>query len=248
MNGFLKYSCILTIATLTACGGGEQNGGDQYINDNQFEYQFPPINQQPPAANSPVALSVLERTVLVSGGSGFIVRPNYILTNWHVVRGHLSGNTQIAPLPITLRSGEQYNGQVKAFDSSADIALVKISSANPLSGLALGQSGPLRQGDALFSIGNRLQAGWVYVPGNYIQHAEAQIPCEPGGRIRQVVRFSGDVADGNSGGALFNSNGQVVGLVSCRQDSSNFEIFGLAIPSETLLNWLNGLPWAQFEA
>jgi S1-C subfamily serine protease len=103
----------------------------------------------------------------------------------------------------------------------------------------------MRQGAAVFAVGNRLQAGWVYVGGNYTQHTTTGIPCGAPTGSREVVAFGADIANGNSGGPLFNAQGQVVGMVSCMSTNAPFELRGIAMPSETLLAWLNALDWAR---
>lgn len=243
----IRVWTLCFVAFLGACGGGEQDSGALDVERFQpFLYQPPPPNQAPPSPNSPVATRVLAQTVLVEGGSGYFVRRNFVLTNWHVVRGYLNGNVQTAPVAVTLRTGSRYAASIVAFDRSLDTALLRVSASDSPDGLVFGQSQALRQGSAVFTIGNRLQAGWVYLGGNFQEHARRPIPCDgsPVGS-REVVVFGSDVADGNSGGALFNNIGQVVGMVSCRSASGTGLVSGWAIPSEALTQWLNGLDWSR---
>jgi S1-C subfamily serine protease len=246
-----KWISVLSAALLVvACGGGRGDGSEISIDVSQiplFLYQNPPVNQAPPAPNSQVATGVLGQTVLVIGGSGYFVRKNFILTNWHVVRGYLNGSSQTASVPVTLRNGTQQSATIVAFEQSSDIALLRIATTDSPDGLPFGKSHLLSRGNAVFTIGNRLQAGWVYLGGSFQEHSVTPIPCDGTAQSsREVVVFSGDVADGNSGGALFNAEGQVVGMVSCRSVSGTTgEVRGLAVPSETLTQWLNGIDWSR---
>ncbi|MBC5764648.1 S1C family serine protease [Ramlibacter albus] len=246
-------ACIVVLALAGGCGGGSEEGSltinipapQQSTPQSPFQYQFPPANQVPPAPNSPVATAVVAQAVLIGGASGFFVRPNLILTNWHVASPYLNGNTQAYPMPVVLTDGRSFNGTVVAWDASVDAALVRVAAASSPQGLPMGRSHELRPGNAVFAIGNRLQQGFVYVGGNYVEHAPVGIPCGAPANTRDAVVVAADVANGNSGGPLFNAQGQVVGMVSCMATGGFAGVRGIAIPSETLVDWLNGLDWAR---
>ena len=134
-------------------------------------------------------------------GSGFIVSPDgYIVTNNHVVKDADS-------IMIELFSGKKLEASVIGVDPSTDIALLKVSSATQLPYVPLGDSEKMKVGDWVLAMGNPLGQGFSISAG--IVSAEGRAL---GGQFDDYIQTDAAINKGNSGGPLFNMDGEVVGV------------------------------------
>jgi len=155
-------------------------------------------------------------------GSGVIVRPDgYILTNNHVVQGAQT-------IKVTLLSGKVLPGKVVGTDPIADLAVIKVSSPEPLPAAQLGSSRDLQVGQLAIAIGNPFGLGSTVTTG-VISALNRNIQL-PNLIVENLIQTSALINPGNSGGALVDSAGQVVGINTAI--IPNAQGIGFAIPSD----------------
>ncbi len=165
------------------------------------------VSQVPggPFANDPVMRRLLRpRTHEESGlGSGVIMsREGYILTNYHVIEG---ANTIEVILPTT---GEQFMANIVGIDPLTDIAVLKIN-AKDLPTIQVGDSEGLRVGDIVLAIGNPLGVGQSVTMGivGAIGRGGFGITA-----YEDFIQTDASINQGNSGGALVDADGKLVGI------------------------------------
>lgn len=159
-----------------------------------------------------------------STGSGVIIsNDGYIVTNYHVIK-----NGEI--IKITLNDNKEYKAKILGFDDQTDLALLKIESTQ-LPFVVFGNSDSLLVGEWVLAVGNpfRLQstvtAGIVSAKARNINILDRQ-------GIEAFIQTDAAVNPGNSGGALINTNGELVGInTAILSSSGGYEGFSFAIPS-----------------
>lgn len=158
-------------------------------------------------------------------GSGIIITENgYILTNQHV-----AGN-KYSSCYVTLENGETFNGSVVWADSNIDLAIVKISSTN-LDYMELADSDNIYLAQDVFAIGNPI--GFEFqrtVTKGIISGLNRTIKIEDETSVymEDLVQTDATINEGNSGGALINTNGELIGVNSVKISSA--EGIGFAVP------------------
>jgi len=171
-----------------------------------------------------------------SAGSGIIVSQDddyiYIVTNNHVVSGASS-------LTITFDDGSAVAAEIQGTDSSTDLAVVKVamsdvdsSTLDSIAVATLGDSDSLAVGESAVVIGNALGYGQSVTTGVISAlNREVEMEAEDGTTItNELIQTDAAVNPGNSGGALLNMNGEVVGIVSAKYTDTDVEGMGYAIP------------------
>jgi len=156
-------------------------------------------------------------------GSGVIVHSNgTILTNHHVVDG-------AEALKVELNNNRIYDAKVIGSDAPSDLAVVKIEGKN-LPALSLGDSDRVRVGDVALAIGNPLGIGQTVTAG--IISAKGRSTGLSDGSFEDFLQTDAPINQGNSGGALVNTDGELVGINSQILSTSGGSIgIGFAIPS-----------------
>jgi serine protease Do len=194
--------------------GGDEQGGDDNDPFGDFFRRFgipaPNVPQQPPRNSTPV------RGI----GSGFIISQNgYILTNAHVV-------ANATKVTVTLTDRREFQAKVIGVDQRSDIAVIKIDAQGQLPVVAVGNSDTLQPGQWVLAIGspfgfeNTVTAGIVSataraLSNGYVPFIQTDVAVNPG----------------NSGGPLFNLQGQVVGINSeIYSQTGAYEGISFAIP------------------
>ncbi|MBI1227364.1 MAG: PDZ domain-containing protein [Bacteroidetes bacterium] len=160
-----------------------------------------------------------------SSGSGVIISPDgYIVTNNHVIE---DGNKY----QVTMGDHREYDAKLVATDPFTDIALLKIEEHN-LPSLTFGNSDSLRVGEWVLAVGNpfnlesTVTAGIVSAKGRSIDILEGEYTIE------SFIQTDAAVNPGNSGGALVNTNGELVGInTAIITRSGKYEGYSFAIPS-----------------
>jgi len=175
--------------------------------------------------NTTITTNVFNQTVEnASAGSGFIItKDGYIVTNYHVID---SANT----VKITLYSGETYDAKIIGGDEDYDIAVLKIEAAD-LRPVVFGDSSALQVGNDIAVIGNPLGELTFSMSEGIVSSVDRAINVD--GTPFNMIQISAAVNPGNSGGPLFNSYGEVVGIVSAKYSaysSTVVEGLGFAIP------------------
>jgi len=164
-------------------------------------------------------------------GSGVIISADgYILTNHHVIEDALDDG-----ISVTLHNRKTYRASVIGSDPSTDIAMIKIDAAN-LQPMTIGNSDRLHVGDWVMAIGNpfRLRstvtAGIVSALGRDVQVIDHPY------RIESFIQTDAAINRGNSGGALVNTSGELIGInTAIAAERGNYQGYGFAVPSNLAL-------------
>ncbi|MDA8686154.1 trypsin-like peptidase domain-containing protein [Robiginitalea sp.] len=156
----------------------------------------------------------------IGTGSGVIVSPDgYIVTNNHVI-------SHANQLTVTLNNNKTYEASVVGTDPNTDIALLKITSDTPLPYLAFGDSDDVRLGEWVLAVGNPFNLTSTVTAG--IVSAKARDL----GRNQSFIQTDAAVNPGNSGGALVNTNGDLIGINTAITSQTGAYIgYSFAVPS-----------------
>ena len=157
-------------------------------------------------------------------GSGVIISSDgYILTCAHVV----SGASQ-----ITVTIGDtDYTATVVGEDDTSDVAVLKID-ATGLTPATVGDSDSLSVGDSVLAVGNPLGELGGTVTSGIVSALNRSVTIQgtSSTNTMSLIQMDASVSPGNSGGGLFNKNGELIGLVNAKSSSSDAEGLGFAIP------------------
>jgi Do/DeqQ family serine protease len=166
-------------------------------------------------------------------GSGVIVSPDgYILTNAHVVEG-------ATKISVELTDRRTFVAKVIGTDKPSDLAVLKID-ANGLHSLPMGDTRQVRVGDVVLAIGNPLGVGQTVTMG--IISAKGRATDTGDGSFEDFLQTDAPINQGNSGGALVNTRGELVGINSQILSPSGGSIgIGFAIPSNMAENVMTQL-------
>jgi Do/DeqQ family serine protease len=166
-------------------------------------------------------------------GSGVIVRPDgYILTNHHVVDG-------ADAVKVELKDGRTFDAKVVGSDSPSDLAVLKIEATN-LHTLPLADSDKVRVGDIALALGNPLGIGQTVTMG--IVSAKGRATGAGDGSYQDFIQTDAPINQGNSGGALVNTQGELIGINSQILSPSGGNIgIGFAIPANMARNVMTQL-------
>ena len=172
--------------------------------------------------------SILETTATedLKLGTGIIISENgYIITNWH-----LAGN-KYSSCYVTMEDGTVYNGNTIWADSDLDLAIVKIS-ANNLKYLQLGDSDNIKIGETVYAIGNPIGIEFQRtVTKGIISGLNRTIKIEEeknSSYMEGLIQTDASINQGNSGGPLINTKGEVIGINSAKIETA--EGIGFAVP------------------
>ena len=169
---------------------------------------------------------------MIGQGSGVVIAEGYVVTNYHVVE---DGNTYQVLLP----SGE-YADATTGYDDSTDLAVLKVDS-DELVPVAIGSSSELVVGSTVFAIGN--PGGTVLAntmtSGIVSALERTSVSADNATRAISYIQHDAAINSGNSGGGLFNVNGELVGINTLKYAGSafssvSFEGLGFAIPIDTV--------------
>ena len=177
-------------------------------------------------------------------GSGVIITSDgYILTNNHVVSSSDSSYyyevSNATKITVSLYgSDETYEATIVGTDEQTDLAIIKID-AEGLTPAELGDSSSVKVGEFVLAIGNPLGLGTSVTDG-IVSALERDITTSDG-TTYHVLQTNCAINSGNSGGALVNSNGQVIGINTLKLSGTGIEGVGFAIPISDTLDVTNQL-------
>jgi serine protease Do len=198
-----------------------------------FPFQFPPgspfedffkeFNQQQGAPQKRKSTAL---------GSGFVIsQDGIVITNNHVIQG-------AEGILVKFTDGKEYEAKLVGTDPVSDIAVLKIQSSNKFKPVALGDSGKSRVGDWVLAIGNPFGLGGTVTSG-IISAINRDINM---GRYDNFIQTDASINQGNSGGPLFNMNGEVVGINTAIFSQSGGSVgIGFAIPANFAKNVIEQL-------
>ncbi|RZM32340.1 MAG: trypsin-like serine protease, partial [Sphingomonas sp.] len=161
-------------------------------------------------------------------GSGFLISPDgYVVTNAHVIAPGARGAT-VNSISVTLSDNKEYVAKVIGQDRDSDLALLKIEASN-LPFVRWGDSAKARVGDWVVAIGEPFGLGGTVTAG--IVSAINRVTGQ-GGAYDRFIQTDASINQGNSGGPMFDLNGNVIGVNSqiFSQSGGNIGI-GFAIPA-----------------
>lgn len=162
-------------------------------------------------------------------GSGVIIdaAKGYVLTNNHVVNGADKINVQLG-------DGSEYEAKLIGHDEQTDIALIQIQGAKNLTQVKVADSDQLKVGDFAVAIGNPFGLGQTATSGIISALGRSGLNLEG---LENFIQTDAAINRGNSGGALVNLNGELIGINTAILASSGGNIgIGFAIPSDMAMN------------
>ncbi|WP_343486062.1 trypsin-like peptidase domain-containing protein [Allomuricauda sp. d1] len=156
----------------------------------------------------------------VGTGSGVIISPDgYIVTNNHVI-------DRATALQVTLNNNKSYDAEVVGTDQASDIALIKVDAEGDLPYLAFGNSDDTKIGEWVLAVGNPFNLTSTVTAG--IVSAKARSL----GRNQSFIQTDAAVNPGNSGGALVNTNGDLIGInTAITSQTGSYVGYSFAVPS-----------------
>ncbi|ASP31577.1 protease [Qipengyuania flava] len=166
-------------------------------------------------------------------GSGFIISADgYVVTNNHVVapptsrRGTLGSVEEIT---VTLADGTEYDAELIGTDPQSDLAVLKVNRREPFPFVEFGDSRNARAGDWVIAIGNPFNLGGTVTSGII----SAVLRPYGGGAYERYIQTDASINRGNSGGPLFDMQGNVIGINNAILSPSGGSVgIGFAIPAE----------------
>ena len=174
------------------------------------------------------------QTQAAAAGSGFILSADgYILTNYHVVEDSNS-------ITVSLYDGTEYDATLVGCDESNDIAVLKID-AEGLTPVVLGDSDNLNVGDQVVAIGNPLGELTFSLTTGVVSALNREVTLSSNVTMN-LIQTDCAINSGNSGGALFNLYGEIIGITNAKYSSSSssseasIDNIGFAIPLNHVKN------------
>ena len=158
-----------------------------------------------------------------SGSGFFITKDGYILTNYHVIEG-------ASTVKVTAYDGTTYDAAVIGGDEDYDIAVIKVEGTN-FQPVVIGKSGSVQIGETVAAVGNPLGELTFSMSQGIVSCVNRAINVD--GKPFNMIQVDCSINPGNSGGPLFNSYGEVIGIVSAKYSSysnTTVEGIGFAIP------------------
>lgn len=161
-------------------------------------------------------------------GSGVIISPDgYIVTNNHVIDG-------AEKLEVTLNDNRQFNATVIGTDEKTDIALIKVN-AKDLHAISFGNSDAVKVGQWCVAVGNPFGFNSTVTAGIISAKARGMSDSNASNGIKAFIQHDAAVNPGNSGGALVNTNGELIGInTMIYSQTGNYSGCSFAVPSNTV--------------
>ena len=181
---------------------------------------------------NPSVVSVISTTSEGTGsGSGVIMsKDGYIITNNHVVDGAQSVSVQLS-------DGTSLDAEIIGTDEQTDLAVIKVTPTSDLTAAEFGDSDELEPGEYAYAIGSPGGVQFANtITGGRISAINRDLTVND--RVMSLIQTDASINNGNSGGALINKYGQVVGITSAKLSGNAFgsatvEGMGFAIPINT---------------
>ena len=161
---------------------------------------------------------------IVGSGSGVIISPDgYIITNNHVI-------VNTSKLEVTLNNNKTYEAELIGTDPKTDIALIKIKTKKNLPYVSFGDSNQVKIGEWVLAVGNPFNLTSTVTAG--IISAKARDLNEFDGNQQSFIQTDAAVNRGNSGGALVNTRGELIGIITAiTSETGSYVGYAFAVPS-----------------
>lgn len=220
---------ISTTQNVVASGGGNERGGNALPPDSPFQEFFDEFfkNRRPgegPRGGGPRRVNSL--------GSGFIIdTAGYVVTNNHVI-------ADADEINVILNDGTKIPAEIVGRDKKTDLALLKFKPPEkPLLAVKFGDSDTMRIGEWVVAIGNPFSLGGTVTAG--IVSARNR---DIGGQYDSYIQTDAAINKGNSGGPLFNLNGDVIGVNTAIFSPTGGSVgIGFAVPSKIVTGVIDQL-------
>tara|TARA_B100000678_G_scaffold66816_2_gene54843 strand:- start:169 stop:1692 length:1524 start_codon:yes stop_codon:yes gene_type:complete len=162
-------------------------------------------------------------------GSGFLISADgYVVTNNHVVTPQ--GNGTVEEITVTMPDGSEYEAKMVGKDAESDLAVLKIDRAEPFPFVKFGDSAQARAGDWVVAIGNPFGLGGTVTSGII----SSVLRTAGAGAYDRFIQTDAAINRGNSGGPLFDMQGNVIGINNAILSPSGGSVgVGFAIPADT---------------
>ncbi len=195
---------------------------------NPFPFEFPPGS---PLEDMFKDFGEPQQRRTSALGSGFIIDNNgIVVTNNHVIQG-------AEDIFVTVNGEKEYEAEIVGSDPLSDIAVLKIKSEDNFSPVEFGNSDSARVGDWVIAIGNPFGLGGTVTSG-IISARNRSIGLS---RYEDYIQTDASINSGNSGGPLFDMNGDVIGINTAILGQSGSIGIGFAIPSNSAKKVINQL-------
>lgn len=177
-------------------------------------------------------------TTSAASGSGFILSSDgYVVTNHHVIDDATS-------VKVATYSGESYDATIIGYDKSNDLAVLKIN-AQGLTAVTIGDSDKMNVGDSVVAIGNPLGELTFSLTSGSVSALNREVTMSNGISM-DLIQTDCAINSGNSGGALFNMYGEVIGITNAKYSTSSssgasIDNIGFAIPMNNVNELIESL-------
>ncbi|WP_185973040.1 S1C family serine protease [Aeromicrobium piscarium] len=183
-----------------------------------------------------------------AAGTGIVLTSDgEILTNHHVVEGATSIQVQV------VTTGETYSAEVVGYDATHDVAVLQLQDASGLTTAALDRSGTVAVGDEIVTVGNANgDGGAASAASGTVTALDQSITVQDeqtgsGRQLSGLIQVDADVVSGDSGGALRDADGDVIGMTTAASNGAP-EVTGYAIPIEQALGIADQITSGQTSA
>jgi serine protease Do len=244
---FFAVYCIASDIVASKNEGSNTANNDKYV----IQAGGKPASDSPTAElpNQPLTVAGVAKMVLPSiveirtftsgrmplaSGSGIIISEDGLIsTNAHVIENASS-------ISVNTHDGKNYDAYVVGRDKKTDLAVLKITVTEPLPKAHIGKSEEVEIGEDVVAIGN--PAGLVgSVTNGIVSAVNRPIRADMTGYDMNCIQTNAAISPGNSGGALLNMYGQVIGITSSKYVSDGYEGLGFAIAIDDALPILEDL-------
>ena len=167
-------------------------------------------------------------TTSAASGSGFVYSDDgYIITNFHVVENSNS-------ISVSLYDGTSLDAKLVGYDESNDVAVLKVDTEKELTPVIIGDSANVNVGDPVVAIGNPLGELTFSLTSGAVSALDREVTFS-GGITMNLIQTDCAINSGNSGGALFNLYGEVIGITNAKYSGNSasgatIDNIGFAIP------------------
>ena len=167
-------------------------------------------------------------TTSAASGSGFVYTDDgYIITNFHVVENSNS-------ISVSLYDGTSLDAKLVGYDESNDVAVLKVETEKDLTPVVIGNSENINVGDPVVAIGNPLGELTFSLTSGAVSALDREVTFS-GGITMNLIQTDCAINSGNSGGALFNLYGEVIGITNAKYSGNSasgatIDNIGFAIP------------------
>ena len=252
----VAFLSVTLVRSVRAPGEGNNATSPAIVDDSRLELDYTPdadrsvasldhedaltpveIHERLFRTNVAVQIHGARRDAVVGEGSGIIIHENsagthtYIVTCAHVIAGRQR-------VSVELYCGESFVAAIVGYDVRTDVGLLQIE-ATGLPSATFGDSSAIRVGEPVYAIGN---PGGIHFMASFTSGVVSAIDRTITARHTMVtIQHTAPISPGNSGGALVNAMGQVIGINSQKIVDIQFEGMGFAVPSRTVQEVVNHL-------